>query len=76
MVTTTVFHSNRTQAVRLPKAVALPDDVREVEVVAVGDARVIVPARRRWEFWFAHGLEVSTDFMSHRDQPEAQERAW
>jgi antitoxin VapB len=42
----------------------------------VGDARVIVPARKRWEFWFVHGLEVSADFMAHREQPEVQERAW
>ncbi|PJI95183.1 type II toxin-antitoxin system VapB family antitoxin [Luteimicrobium subarcticum] len=75
MVTTTVFRSNRTQAVRLPKDVALPDDVREVEIVAVGEARVIVPAGRGWDYWFAHGVEVTADFMD-RDQPEPQERGW
>lgn len=31
-----VFQSNRSQAVRLPKAVALPDDVKRVEIVVVG----------------------------------------
>lgn len=33
---TTVFLSNRSQAVSLPKAVALPDDVKHVEIIAVG----------------------------------------
>ena len=34
MEKTTLFKSNRSQAVRLPKAVALPDDVKQVEIVA------------------------------------------
>ncbi len=33
---TTVFLSNRSQAVRLPKAVALRENVKRVEVIAVG----------------------------------------
>ena len=32
MTETTVFKSNRSQAVRLPKAVALPDEVQRVKV--------------------------------------------
>ena len=28
-----VFQSNRSQAIRLPKAVALPDDVKRVDIV-------------------------------------------
>ncbi len=32
MVKTTVFKSNRSQAVRLPKAVALPEDVKHVDI--------------------------------------------
>ena len=43
MIQASVFLNNRTQAVRLPKAVALDDDVRQVTVVAVGRARVIAP---------------------------------
>ena len=34
MIQASVFLNNRTQAVRLPKAVALDDDVRQVTVVA------------------------------------------
>jgi antitoxin VapB len=38
-----VFVSNRSQAVRLPKAVALPPEVQEVEITAVGPVRIIAP---------------------------------
>lgn len=41
--------SNRSQAVRLPKAVALPEDVTRVEVVAVGRARIITPVGESWD---------------------------
>ncbi|MDN5796972.1 MAG: antitoxin [Intrasporangium sp.] len=75
MTRTTVFRNNKTQAVRLPKDVALPDDVREVEVIAVGDARVITPSGGRMDYWFDHGLRVTVDFAEHRDQPTFQERA-
>ncbi|WP_439070460.1 toxin-antitoxin system antitoxin VapB (plasmid) [Serratia nevei] len=70
---TTVFLSNRSQAVRLPKAVALPDDVKRVEVIAVGRTRIITPAGEGWDSWF-DGDDVSADFMTSRDQPPMQER--
>ncbi|ANC31801.1 type II toxin-antitoxin system VapB family antitoxin [Isoptericola dokdonensis] len=72
---TTVFRNNRTQAVRLPKAVALPDDVREVDVRVVGRTRVIEPAGTGWDEWFDHGLRVGDDFLTDRDQGEADDRA-
>jgi|GEM_PF-145648 len=73
MEKTTVFKSNRTQAVRLPKAVAFPDNVKQVDIVAVGRARLIVPAGEVWDSWF-DGPDVSPDFMDQREQPEDQER--
>ncbi|WP_264031597.1 antitoxin [Cellulosimicrobium sp. SH8] len=74
MVRTTVFRSNRTQAVRLPKAVALPEDVREVEVRAVGRSRVITPAGSGWDEWFDHGLRTTAHFLPDREQGTAEER--
>lgn len=68
-----VFQSNRSQAIRLPKAVALPDDVKRVDVVAVGRARIITPAGESWDSWF-DGEGVTDDFMAERDQPNQQER--
>jgi antitoxin VapB len=68
-----VFRSNKSQAVRLPKPVALPDSVTKVDIVAVGRTRVIAPAGEAWASWFdADG--VSEDFMSQRAQPADQQR--
>ncbi len=49
---TTVFLSNRSQAVDLPKAVALPEDVKKVEIIAIGRTRIITPAGESWDSWF------------------------
>lgn len=68
-----VFKSNKSQAVRLPKPVALPDDVKKVDIIPLGRARLIVPAGEAWDSWF-DGEGVSDDFMSEREQPEDQER--
>lgn len=38
---TKVFKSNQSQAVRLPKSVAFPEGIREVDVVAIGNTLVI-----------------------------------
>ena len=68
-----VFKSNKSQAVRLPKSVALPDDVKRVDVVAVGRTRIITPEGTSWDEWFA-GETVTDDFMLEREQPAEQER--
>ncbi len=73
MVQTTVFKNNRSQAVRLPKEVALPDEIKSVDVIAVGNRRIISPAGTAWDDWF-EGPGVSDDFMGERDRPEAQRR--
>ena len=73
MERSTVFMNNRSQAVRLPKAVALPDDVKHVDVVAVGRTRIISPAGETWDSWF-QGNDVSADFMTDREQPADQQR--
>lgn len=75
MTSTKLFLSNTTQAVRLPKAVAFPSDVTEVEIIVDGDARILVPAGRRIDYFFDRRVHVTDDFMSDRDQPAAQERA-
>ncbi len=68
-----IFQSNRSQAVRLPKAVALPDDVKRVDVIAIGRTRIITPAGESWDSWF-EGEGVTTDFMAEREQSADQVR--
>jgi antitoxin VapB len=73
MVQTRVFKSNKSQAVRLPKAVELPSEIIEVDVVAVGNTRIISPAGSAWDNWFDAGT-VSDDFLEQRSQPKVQIR--
>ena len=75
MVRTTVFRNNRTQAVRLPKAVALPDDVTEVEIRKVGRSRVITPVGSTWDEWFDNHVPYP-DFPERAEQGVAEERDW
>jgi antitoxin VapB len=70
---TTLFRSNTSQAVRLPKALELPPSVKKVRVVAVGNTRIISPENDSWALWF-DGPSVSADFMDQRLQPEDQQR--
>jgi antitoxin VapB len=72
--TTTVFTTNKTQAVRLPKAVAFPDDVGEVEIIAIGSSRVISPIGHRWDTFFNRNSKISEDFLAEREQPANEER--
>jgi antitoxin VapB len=74
MARSTIFKTNRSQAVRLPKALAFPDDVRQVEIIKLGQSRLITPAGRRWDEFFLNGAAVSDDFMTKREQPVVQDR--
>ncbi|HFD11192.1 MAG TPA: antitoxin [Crenotrichaceae bacterium] len=73
MVKTKVFKSNQSQAVRFPKAVAFPEDVKDVEIVVVGNSRIVAPINQSWDSWF-DSPPVSDDFMIDREQPVNQER--
>lgn len=68
-----VFMTNRTQAVRFPKSVRLPDGVTSVDIQRRGHSWVITPSEQSWAAWF-EGEAVSSDFLVGRDQPSDQER--
>ena len=68
-----VFKSNTSQAIRLPKDVALPESVKPVDIIPVGRGRLIVPAGDGWDSCF-HEEGVRGDFMASREQPVDQER--
>lgn len=82
MTTTRLFKSNTTQAVRLPKAVAFPEGVTEVEIIVDGDVRILRPVRAdlRWSDFFDLVDEyggVGDDFLADRDEGLVEvERAW
>ena len=70
MTRTTVFQTNRSQAVRLPKDVAFPAEVREVAILRDGARRIIVPADSVWDDFFdSPGIDIG-----EREQPPMQVR--
>ena len=65
-----LFRSNRSQAVRLPKDIAFPDDVKQVAVWREGKNRILAPADAAWDDFFAQaGIDLPA-----REQPPTQER--
>ena len=65
-----LFKSNRSQAVRLPKDIAFADDVKHVAVWREGNHRIIAPADAMWDDFFANpGIA-----LPEREQPQLQER--
>lgn len=68
-----VFKNNKSQAVRLPKPVSLPDTVKEVDIIRLGRSRLITPAGEAWDSWF-EGEGVTDDFMNERGQTGSQKR--
>ncbi|MCZ2104204.1 MAG: type II toxin-antitoxin system VapB family antitoxin [Comamonadaceae bacterium] len=70
----TVFINNRTQAVRLPLDVRLPEGVRKVHVRVRGSERVLAPIGQTWDSFFLDGPAVSDDFMPERASQHQPER--
>ncbi len=70
----TVFVNNRTQAVRLPLDVRLPEGVQKVEIRAVGNERIITPIGQTWDSFFLSGPQVSDDFQPERATQHQSER--
>lgn len=55
----TIFRSNRSQAVRLPKAAAFPEGVKEVQVIRDGKRLILVPVEASWDDFFAKpGIDI------------------
>ena len=68
-----VFKSNTSQAIRLPKDVALPESVKRVDIIPVGRGRLILPTGEGWDSLFDEE-GVTDDFMASREQRADQER--
>ncbi len=74
MTTSTLFTNNRTQAVRLPAELRMPEGVKRVDVRARGVERIIAPADMAWDSFFLGTEVVSDDFMSERATQVQAER--
>ncbi len=71
---TKLFLSNRSQAVRIPADLRLPDSVKDVEVRACGQERIIAPLGHSWDSFFLDGPSVSADFLDERASQEQADR--
>jgi len=75
MTATTVFTNNRSQAIRLPAELRLPDSVKRVDIRARGMERIISPLGQSWDSFFLpeqaadrHLLPARADqFQAERD---------
>ncbi len=74
MIISSVFTNNRSQAVRLPAELRLPEGVKRVQVRAVGPDRVIAPVNQVWDSFFQQTPMVSEDFMAERAGQEQSDR--
>ncbi len=72
MTQSTVFKTNKTQAVRLPKALAFPDHVKKVKITPHGKGLLIEPVKETWEdFLMSPGIG---DDFERLPQPPMQIR--
>jgi antitoxin VapB len=74
MAISTVFTNNRTQAVRLPAELRLPETVKKVDVRARGNERIISPVGQSWDSFFLNGPPVTEDFLSTRASQDQADR--
>ncbi|MCE1181240.1 MAG: antitoxin [Rhodocyclales bacterium] len=74
MTTTTVFINNRTQAVRLPAELRLPESVKRVDVRVLGNERIIAPLDQVWDSFFLNSPLPSEDFLPERATQAQGER--
>jgi len=70
---TKIFKSNTSQAIRLSRNIEYPSSISEVEIVAVGNKRIISPAGQSWNDWFDN-KKATDDFMINREQEDDQYR--
>ncbi len=71
MVTTKVFQSGRSQAVRVPKRYRFRS--REVNILATPDG-LLLTEKRPWDLFREGVNEISDEFMRDRVQPPLEAR--
>jgi|CXWL01.1.fsa_nt_gi antitoxin VapB len=69
-----LFRSNRSQAVRIPKDMEFPDDLKKVLVRRVGNAIMLVPKGSEWDM-FLSMVPADEDFVAPNDPPPLDEIA-
>ena len=47
---------------------------KQVEVISIGDTRILTPIGKRWELWMNTPSQLTEDCFQEREQPIVQER--
>jgi antitoxin VapB len=68
MSSSKIFYNNTTQAVRLPKDVAFPEGVTELDIIVLGENRVLIPKGTGWNWWREHAPKFDEDMSVDRDE--------
>jgi antitoxin VapB len=63
-----LFKLNRSQAMRIPKDLAFPDDVKDVIIRRSGGSLIVTPVAKKWSDFFAM-LPADDDFILPDDPP-------
>lgn len=74
MAISNVFMRNPIQAVRLPAALHLPENLRPVDGRVVRNERIMSPVENTWDSFFINGSQGSEDFIPLRASQEEEER--
>ena len=74
MKTASVFTNSRSQAIRLPAELRLPDGVKRVSIRARGVERILAPIGQTWDSFFLDGAPVADEFMPERPNQSQPER--
>ena len=73
MLSSKVFTSGNSQAIRLPKEYQVKD--KELYIKKVGSTIILFPKKNPWEAFERSLTEFTDDFMADgRNQPKMQER--
>ena len=68
---TATIHKNRDgQTISLPASAAFPAHIEEVEIISVGDARILTPAGDSWRVWASRPSQLTEDCFGEREQAE------
>jgi antitoxin VapB len=74
MTATTVFINNRSQAIRIPVEMRLPDSVKRVDVRVRGCERIIAPLGQTWDSFFLDSPQIANDFLETRASQDQTSR--
>ncbi len=66
--------NNRSQAIRLPAELRLPESVKRVDIRARGCERIIAPVGQTWDSFFQNDERVADDFLAERATQLQSER--